>query len=479
MITSSSIGSSSSAAVDQLVAQYRASQRKPIANVENKKTTLTARLNVLGELRTKLETLFSTVKDLSATGTSSKFSTFTVSSTLTSIATATATSSAVSGTHTLLVTQLAKSDSVLSSLFSNSGTDIVTAEGAGTKQIQLTVNGTNTPVNVDLTGGDTNATVLSNIATAINSSGAAVSASVVSVTSSTSRLVLTSKTTGSTDAISLSNLSGTLLDNIGLTAGILSGRTASTGSTAGFAYTSTASLDANFKLDGIDLVRGTNSVSDALTGVTLDLKGTQLVTDTPVTLKVGVDKDAVKASVEKFIKDYNDTLSYLTAKTSVDPNTKTRQILAGDMTFTNLRVNLRTIATGEVTSVVSGNPKILADIGIKAAADGTLSISDSTKFDDALSSDVAKVAGLFNSSNGVAVQLQSKLSNFVSTTGIVQSAKNSLSDSIKNANTRIQRLNDRLDRKVNQFRDEYLKALNAMALISQQQQALQSLLQLQ
>ncbi len=477
MITSSSVGSSSPTnTVDQLVAQYRASQRKPIAHIENKKTTLTARLNVLGELRTKLETLYSTVKDLSATGTSSKFSTLTVSSTLTSIATATATSSAVSGTHTLLVSQLAKSDSVLSSLYTNNATGIVTAEGAGTKQIQVTVNGTNTPVNVALTAGDTNTTVLSNIATAINASGAAVSASVVAVTSSSSRLVLTSKTTGSTNAVSLSNLSGTLLDNIGLTAGILSGRTASTSSTAGFANTSTAALDANFKLDGIDLVRESNSVSDAVTGVTLELKGTQLLTDTPTTLKVGIDKDKVKASVEKFIKDYNDALSYLTAKTSVDPNTKTRQILAGDTTLALLRVDLRTIATGQVTSVVSGNPKILADIGIKAAADGTLSISDSAKLDDALSSDPAKVADLFNSSNGIAVQLQSKLEGFVSTTGIIQSSKNSVNDSIKNANDRIQRLNTALDKKANRFRDEYLQALEAMTRVSQQQQTLQSII---
>lgn len=478
MITSSSVGSASpSNSVDQLVAQFRASERKPIIAVENKKTTLTARLSVLGELKTRLETLFSTVKDLSATGTSSKFSTFAVSSTLTGIATATATSSAIAGTHTLLVTQLAKSDSVLSSSFSTTATDIVTAAGTGVKQIQIGVNGTNTPVNVTLNTGDTNSTVLSNIATAINASGAAVSASVVSVTSSTSRLVLTSKTTGLANAISLSNVSGTLLDGIGLTAGILSGRTASTSSTAGFAYTSTASLDANFKLDGIDIVRGTNSVSDALTGVTLELKGTQLSTDAPVTLKVGIDKDKIKTSIEKFIKDYNDALSYITEKTSTDANTRVRQILAGDMTFNNLRIDLRTIAVGQVTSVVSGNPKILSDIGITAASNGTLSISDSAKFDDALTADVAKVADLFNSTNGIAVQLQTKLDGFVSSTGIVQNAKDGVNDSIKSATDRIDRFNERLDRRANQFRAEYLKALEAIAKVQQQQQSLQGLLQ--
>jgi flagellar hook-associated protein 2 len=477
MITGSALGSlSPTASLDQLVQQFRASERKVIVPVENRKTTLTARLNSLGELRTKIETLFQTVSTLSKTGANSAFSVYSVSSTIESVATASATSAASAGTHTLLVTQLAKADTVLSSQLTNAATDIITAEGAGTKTIRVTVNGVDTDVNVTLSTGETNSTVLSNIASAINASGANVRASVVSDTSTTSRLVLTSTTTGSSNAISLTDVSGTLLNSIGLTSAIIAARTASTSTTAGFVYSSTSSLDANFKLDGIDLVRGTNSVADALEGVTIELKGTQLPTDTPVTLKVGIDKEKVKASLQKFITDYNAALSYLRAKTSVDASTKVRQILAGDPVFVNLRVDLRLIAAAQVSSVGSGNPTMLSEIGIEAAEDGTLRIKDSAKVDEALGTDVARVADLFNSSDGIAVRLKTKLGEFVSSTGIVRAAQDGVNASLKSLNDRIARFNERLDQRAERFRTEFTRLQELMSRVARQQQAIQNLL---
>jgi len=461
--------------IDSLVQQYRASLRKPVVSLENRKTTLNARLSVLADLKTKLNTLYTTVKDLSLTGSSSKFLVYSVSSTLPSIATATATSSAAIGTHTLLVTQLAKADTVLSSQFTSSGTSIVTAEGTGTKTIRLSVNGVNTDVNVTLSSGDTNSTVLSNIASAINASGASVSASVVSDTSTTSRLVLTSKQTGSSNAISLSDVTGTLLDNIGLTDAIVSGRTASTSTTGGFVYSSTSSLNANFKLDSIDIVRESNSVSDALTGVTLELKGTQNPSDTPVTLTVGVDTAEIQARVQKFITDYNDVLGYITSKTSVDPSTHTRQILAGDTVFLNLRTNLRSTVFQQVTSVVPGNPSLLSQIGITVASDGTLSLSDSAKFTEALTTDVVKVSDLFNSTSGIAIKLENLLDTFVTTGGQIDTTVDGVNDQVSSLTSRIKRLDEQINRKVERFRNEFARLQSLMDNVTWQQRMIQSL----
>lgn len=477
MIVSSTLGSfSPSASLDQLVQQFRASERKMIMPVETRKTTLTARLNVLSELKTKLNTLFSTVDGLRSTGTNSKFNVYAASSTLPGVAIASASSEAISGTHTLLVTQLAKSDSVLSSLMTGTGTDIVTAAGSGTKQFTVTVNGTTTPVSVTLNAGDSNATVLANIASAINASGAEVSASVVSVTSTTSRLVVTSKTTGSAHVLTFANVSGTLLDALGLPGDVLTARTAATSTAGGYTYSSTAALDAKFTLDGIELVRESNSVSDALVGVTIELKGTQLSSDSPLTLKVGVDKDKIKEEVAKFIKDYNDVLSFLTAKTAVDPTTRVRQILAGDQTFTKLKIHLRDIATGRVTSVGTGNPSLLTEVGIEAAADGTLSLKNPGALEEALVTDIAKVADLFNSTNGIATRLHAKLDQFVGTGGLVQTAQEGVRQTLKSVTDRISLFNKRLDLKADRFRAEFLKLQEAITRITQQQQAIQNLL---
>ncbi len=461
--------------IDSLVQQFRTSQRKSIVPLENRKTTLTARLKVLADVKSKLAALQTSAKNLALTGSNSNFLAYTVSSTSSSVVTATASSQAAVGAHTILVTQLAKADTVLSSQVTSSALDIITAEGAGTKTFRITVNGENTDVNVTLSAGETNSTVLSNIATAINASEAGVSASVVSDTSTTSRLVLTSKTTGSGNAISLTDVSGTLLDSIGLTDAIVAARTASTSTTAGFVYSSTSSLDANFRLDGIDLVRESNSVSDALSGVTFELKGVQNPSDTPVTLTVAVDKEKIRSRVEKFIKDFNDALTLLTSKTAVDPVLKVREILAGDSVFLNLRVSLRTIAGGTVTSVSAGNPKLLSEIGIAMASDGTLSMKSTAAFDDALSSDITKVSDLFNTSNGIATRLQTLLDGFVSTGGQIDTSTKGTNNQLASLTSRIKSFDERLNKRVDQFRQEFVKLQGVLAAVARQQQMIQSL----
>jgi flagellar hook-associated protein 2 len=420
-----------SSQISTLVAQYQSSLRSTkVTPLENRKTTLNARLSALGNVKTRLQALFDTADGLTNTGTSSKFLSFSIASSLPSVATAAASTAASVGTHTLLVTQLAKADTALSNQLNSASTSIVTAEGAGVKTIQVG----NKSVNVTLTGGDSNSTVISNIASAINAAGGNVTASVVSDTSSTSRLVLISTQTGSTNALTLSDTTGTLLANVGLNSTIISSRTTSSSTTAGFVYTASSSLNSIFKLDGIDIVRQTNTVSDVLSGVTFDLKAVQNIADTPATLIVGVNKDQVKSNVQTFVNDYNYALTYLKSATSVDPTNQVRQILAGDSAFVTLRINLQALAAQQVSSVQSGNPDVLYKIGITAGKDGTLSISDSAKFDAAIATDTVKLSDLFGSSSGIAVQMKTLLDGFVSSGGRADTA---LSDQLSSTATSI------------------------------------------
>ncbi|HXF99322.1 MAG TPA: flagellar filament capping protein FliD [Bacteroidota bacterium] len=462
-----------SSQIAALVEQYRLSISKPARRLEDRRTTLNTRLSVLAELRSKLTALHTLAKDLKATGSLSKFSVFSVESSLPTIVTGTATSTAAPGTHTLLVTQLAKADTVISSQLSASATGIADTEGAGTKTIRITVNGVSTDVSFAIEAGQSNETVLNNVAAAINAaSGAGVTASVVADTTGTRRLVLTSKQTGSTNAVSLQDVSGTVLATIGLGADVITNRTASSGTAGGYLYSSVDLLDAKFKLDGIDIVRGTNSVSDVLTGVTLDLKATQAPTDTPVTLKIGTDKEKVQTTIQDFIKAYNEALTFLRSKTSVNPDNKTREILASDQVFKDLWIRMRAIVGGVVSSVTTGNPSLLSEIGIKAASDGTLSLSDTAAFEDALLSDVRKVSDLFNSSNGIAVQLSDLVSLFTSSGGQIDIVQNGTQDQLTSIKAALQRTNAQIDRRVEAFRIQFEALQNALNRITLQSQAI-------
>lgn len=466
----------SSTTIDSLAQQYRISQRKPVLSLENRKTNISARLSALADIKAKLDALFSTVKDLSLTGASSKFLSFAASSSATAIATVSASSVASKGTHSLVVTQLAKADTIVSSQLASTGTGVLSAAGTGEKTIRLSVNGVDTEVTISLEAGDTNTTVMSKIAAAVNGSAAGVSASVVADTPTTSKLVFRSKETGSANAISLEDVSGSLLQSIGLNSQDVSQRIAATGTTGGFLYSDAATLDANFNVDGIDIIRGSNSVSDVLAGVTIELKGIHAPGDQPVSISVGVDKSAVRATIDKFIKAYNEALGTITAKLAVDPDTKVREIFAGDITFRNLRMNLRTIGSEVVSSAAPGNPRLLSDIGIKTNADGTLSISDTAALDAALDSDIAKVADLFSSSNGIAVRLKALTEVFVSTGGQLDTTTNSLNNQLTSITSQIKRFDEQLDKRVEHFRDDFARAQSAIAIAAQQQQMISSIL---
>ncbi|MCL4321015.1 MAG: flagellar filament capping protein FliD [Deltaproteobacteria bacterium] len=129
---------------------------------------------------------------------------YTANSSNTSVATATASSSALPGTYSFTVNQLAQANTLGSQGIASTST---TVAGSGTGTFNITVNGTTTDVTLNSTTGYT----LADLAQAINNANAGVSASIINDGSANDpyRLVLTSNTTGTNSAISITNnLSG-------------------------------------------------------------------------------------------------------------------------------------------------------------------------------------------------------------------------------------------------------------------------------
>jgi flagellar hook-associated protein 2 len=466
------IASISNSSVETLVQQYRTSLRKPILSLENRKTTLNARMSALLELKGKLQTLYSTSLGLSRAGTSSDIQKLLVESSDSTIAAATALSTATIGSHAISVSQLAKSDTILSDRITSNSTTIIDSEGAGEKTIRITVNGVSKDVSISLEAGDTNQSILSKISTAVNLADTSVGASVVSDTSTTSRLVFTSKKTGSDNAMVMSDITGGLLSDVGLTSAILTGRTSSSSTTGGFLYSPVDTLNSKFNVDGIDLIRQSNTVSDAITGVTLQLKRTQLDSSVPVMLTVQPDKEKIKTLIDKFITDYNSALSYLTAKTAIDPQNNIRQILASDTMFLGLRINIRSVAGSLVSG---GEVSQLADLGITIAKDGTLTMSDSAKLEKALDENISNVGNLFSSTGGIAIQLKNLLDGFVSSGGRIDATRDGAKTQVDGINSRIKRMDSTISKKVERYRDEFAKLQSLLITTSLQQQTLQSI----
>ena len=480
-------GISTSNPIDQLVEQYRTQKRKPIRKLEEKITTLNRKVSTYSEFKSKLTTLMDTAKslisaDLTSPGSPDKFESKTVSSSDSTIVSATATTTSDTGTYEILVSSLAKSNSIFSNQVTSEDTTIVETEGAGAKTFSLTVNGVTTNIAVTVNADDTNADIMKAIASAINSSDADVTSSAVSDTASTTRLLITSKSTGTVNAISFADVAGTLFNTIGLTAAVNADRTAYNNMTGGFQYTNSTTLDASIKFNGVDVTRSSNTISDLITGVTFTLKKTQLVTDTPVTISTTIDKDAAKAKIDKFITDYNEVIKYLNAKISRNSGSD----LAGDSTISTIYSKLRGIIRTPVESISTiDGPDHLSLIGVKVNSDGTLSFDSVDKFNTYLDQNVRYVADIFISTDeegfvfeandGIAHQLKKYIDSLTKPGGQLALSSNTSGQEVRRIKKQITRLDIRIEKEVSKFRDQFARMQNIVQQLGQQYASVQSL----
>ena len=167
---------------------------------------------------------------------------------------------------------------------------------------------------------------------------------------------------------------------------VLSLKASDTGTAAGFTV-SNASLtsglqateyqtarDAQFNLNGVSFTRATNSVSDALTGVTLNLKAT---TSSPVTLTVAQAESSAKPKLDALVKAYNDLQSFYKTQSQASAEASTRGVLNSDFAVGSM---MREILTGLMMPVtgVSGaaltGQTDLSALGIKLQDNGQLAV---------------------------------------------------------------------------------------------------------
>ena len=216
---------------------------------------------------------------------------------------------------------------------------------------------------------------LDGLAKAINGKNAGVTASVV-VDSSGARLVVKGAT-GEANAFTLTVPDGT---SSGLE------RFASDAMTV-----AQSAQDAIVRLDGVDVKRATNSFSDVIAGVQIDLKAAK-----PGTIvSVGITRPtaAISQGVSDFVSAYNELMGVITEATKPSTDGSTGA-LRGDLGVSSLQQQLAKLPSTKLSSTGSG-VHTLAEIGVGTNRDGTLSL-DATRLANALATDPDGVEALFN-----------------------------------------------------------------------------------
>ncbi len=450
--------------IDRLVSMYMAIERRPVDDLKTRKDELTVRSAMFSDLNTKLTDL-KTLADELSTSTDSVFSSHTVTSGDSTKVAVTASSSAVNGTYSIDVTQLASGQRVQSGSVASSWT---TAAG-GT----VTVNG----VAITVAAGAS----LSDLRDAINDAsyaeGDEVMATIINIDATNSRLVLENKNTGSSATVTVSDPTGAVL-----------GPSASGGvdlvdGVGGFLQAELSpAQDAEFTVNGVDVTRSDNTdLSDVVSGLTIDLKDE--TAGTAVKLTVVGDTSSMHSKIESFLGKLNDVVDYLKAKSAVtkqsDDNYK-RGPLSGYSLYTRLELDLADDLLSQVTGGAAGSPDRLSDLGIDLDSDMHFVIEDSTKLDDLLSSDPSGVAAFFGGTSGVAKRVSDRLAPYVDPVvstqeSYIQRELDGISSQQTSLDDRIASLNERLTQKEASYRDQFMRLQALMIEAVQQQQRLNSI----
>lgn len=404
MTTITSLGVGSGLDLTGLLDSLTTAEQQKLTPITDQQDANSAKISAYGSLQSALSSLQNAVQTLTDTSTYQALTSSLSGSGITSAVT----SSAVPGNYQITVNSLAQANSLATAGVADKTTAL------GTGDLTLSVGGTSTTITLDSTNN-----TLEGIRDAINAQGAGVTASIINTGDATNpyRLTLTSDTTGTASAISVSLANGT---------GTVSSLFAS-----GALTETVAAQDASLTVNGIAITSQSNTVEGALQGVTLNLSLSSV--GQTQTLSVARDTESMKSAITDFVDTYNALMGTTDALTAYNADPTQSGKLLGDGTERTIENRL----TRALTADISGSTfQHLQDLGISLQSDGTLQVDD-TKLSAAVNGDNTALSNFFvgsGSGSGFANNMSNVLDGILGDQGILTTATDSL-----------QAANDRLD----------------------------------
>lgn len=220
--------------------------------------------------------------------------------------------------------------------------------------------------------------------------------------------------------------------------------------------------DAEIVVNGTTIKRSTNSIADALQGVTLDLKTTTKAGETQ-NLVIGIDKSGSADKIKEWVDNYNtllDTFNSLTKYTPVKPgeaqNAKNGALL-GDNTLRGIQSSIKS-----ALSSAQDNPELkgLGNLGITTnVKTGKLEI-DSTKLNKAIDEKPEQVANFFagnGKDTGMATQIHNDIQNYIKAGGIIENSTKSINTNLDRLNSQITTVTASIQNTIDRYKQQFVQ----------------------
>ncbi|HEY0271395.1 MAG TPA: flagellar filament capping protein FliD [Sphingomonas sp.] len=372
----SSLGAGADIDTTSIVSALTAAKKASLeGSITTKQTSNTAQISSLATLSSDVTTFSSSLQALITGGTLQTQPT----SSDTSILSVSALSGAAVGalSDQIEVDQLAQAQTIESQDVASTAT-----LGTGTLTLTTASNPNGVPITIDSSNNS-----VSGIASAINAANAGLTASVVTDANG-SRLVVKGST-GAAQSFSITS-SDSSLAQFTYTPPAATDTSTSTASASGMGR-DLAAQDAAIKLDGVSITRSSNTFSDVISGVTINLAAAK--PGTIVNIGATRPTTAITNAVNDFVSVYNQLLGDINTATAGATATTSAGPLRGNQTIRDMQRQLAQLTTTPLTA--SGSITTLAQIGVSTNQDGTLSV-DSTALSNALTNYPDDVEALFN-----------------------------------------------------------------------------------
>ena len=391
-----------------LIEELMTVERQPLTLLENDKTWLNNRLSALQTLDAKFNSFLIKAEDI---GSSEDIGAKKVSQSNQDYFSASASADALSGNYQVEVVSLARVQKDVSQGYADK-----TTQEFGIGNLTLTV-GENDPGTIEISAENNS---LEGIMEAINASGSGVTASIINDgTDSPYRLVLTADNVATDFSLEASGLVG------------------GTYEIPEFATTQAAS-QAHILVDNVDIYADSNTLDEAVPGVTLDLieAGEGVRTN----LSVSLDKTSITQKISSFISGYNAVITAISDSSD--------GALGYDTGLNSIKRRLQNMISGQVPN--SGNFSSLSELGLETQRDGTLVLNEKT-FSEAVSDDFESVEKLFMGEGevqGIGSRFTSYLESLTdSSKGFLAGRKESIDSNIRRIDKRIEMTEMRLEKR--------------------------------
>ena len=293
----------------------------------------------------------------------------------------------------VVVNQLASARTLVSTVNANQDAAQGAAATVGVGELSLKV-GNGSPVSITISATNNSYTGL---AAAINSSGAGVTATVVTDSQGT-RLMLKGPT-GAANDVSLTTVSSTTDATTG--ADLSQFAWSATTPPAGSRMSSAAQpKDSIILLDGVEQHYAGNTIDSAIPYLRIDLN--KAAPGTSVTLSTAEPTTSMRDLMVEFVNAYNTLMKALNTATSTGTDSSNAGVLNGESSIRDMKRQLSQMVSTQLTS--TGAYKTLNDLGISTNRDGTISL-DTATLDKAIAADPKAITQMLNPSAKTATNI--------------------------------------------------------------------------